>query len=144
MRRVEKEMTSLWRMMADEKVPDKLLHTLIPRHSRCVELPKDHKPRIPLRPIVSPCDTPCERVSWLIERILHQLLQFVPSHLSNTQDFINRLHGTFPEGKVAYRIFSWRGEISRMTYFVRVCICDAATRILVNNYFLEVQWVKCE
>jgi hypothetical protein len=34
--------------------------------------------------------------------------------------------------------FFWRGEISRMTYFVRVCICDAAMRILVNNYFLEV------
>jgi hypothetical protein len=46
--------------------------------------------------------------------------------------------------RVAYRIFFWRGEISRMIYFVCVCICNAATHILVNIYFPEVQWVKCE
>ncbi len=66
---VEKEMTSLWWMMADEKIPDKLLHTLIARHSHYAEwygLSKDHKP---LRPIILAGDTPCERVSWLIERI---------------------------------------------------------------------------
>ena len=41
--------------------------------------------------------------------------------------------------RVAYRIFFLGEGISRMTYFVRVCICAAAMRILVNNYFLEVQ-----
>ena len=83
---VEKEMTQLWRRTTDKKttIPQRLLHALVPRHSRCAEwygLPKDHKPLIPLRPIVSACDTPCERVSWLLERILHQLLWFVPAHL---------------------------------------------------------------
>ena len=36
--------------------------------------------------------------------------------------------------RVEYRIFFWRGEISQMTYFVRVYICDATTRILEKNY----------
>ena len=59
----------VWREIADGKIPQKLLYTLIPRHSRCAKwygLPKDHKPLVLLRPIVSACDTPCERVSWLL------------------------------------------------------------------------------
>ena len=74
-RQVE-EITQLWRRTTDNKttIPSRLLYALVPRHSWCAEwygLPKDHKPQIPLRPIVSACNTPCERVSWLLERILH-------------------------------------------------------------------------
>ena len=79
---------------------------MIPRHSQCAEwygLPKDHKPLMPLRPIVSVCDTPCERVSWLLERILHQLLKFVPAHLVNTEDFTNRLkQNLLPPGALLF------------------------------------------
>ena len=99
-KQVEKAMTQLWRDTAADKVPQKLIYMMIPRHSRCAEwygLPKDHKPLVPLRPIVSACDTPCERVSWLLERILHQLLKFVPAHLVNTEDFTNRLKQNLPE-----------------------------------------------
>lgn len=65
-RQVEKTMTKLWRKVATDKVPQRNLYMLIARHSQCAEwygLPKDHKSLIPLRPIVSTCDTPCERVS---------------------------------------------------------------------------------
>ena len=34
----------------------------------------------------------------MLERILHQLLNFVPAHLSNTEDFTNRLKQGFPKG----------------------------------------------
>lgn len=100
---MEKEVTQLWRKTTDTKttIPQRLLHALVPRHSRCAEwygLPKDHKPLIPLRPIVSACDMPCERVSWLLERILHQLLHFVPAHLSNKENFLSRLRQVFPDG----------------------------------------------
>ena len=104
-RQVENEIAHLWRRVAGSKVPSSLMYALIPRHSRCAEwygLSKDHKPLVPLRPIVPTCDTSCERVSWLLERILHQLLKFVPAHLSNIQDFINRLEHTFPEGLLSH------------------------------------------
>jgi hypothetical protein len=44
--------------------------------------------------------------------------------------------------RVAYRIFSGGGggkSHGLLIFFVRVYICNAATHILVNNYFLEVQ-----
>ena len=72
-------------------------------------LPKDHKPSIPLRPVISGCDGPTEKTSCLLERILKQLLQFVPTHLWNTQDFLNRIrshsvrHGV-PEGTILFSI----------------------------------------
>ena len=96
------EMTNLWQQMTENTtIPPTIMNAVIPRHSRCMEwygLPKDHKPSVQLRPIVSACDTPCETISWLLERILHQLLNFVPAHLSNTEEFISRLRRAFPEG----------------------------------------------
>jgi hypothetical protein len=42
--------------------------------------------------------------------------------------------------RVAYMIFFGRGgNLADDLLFTCACICDAATRILVNNYFLEVQ-----
>lgn len=66
-KQLEKEMTHLWQQMTENTtISPRILHALIPRHSLCAEwygLPKDHKPSVPLRPIISACDTPCERIS---------------------------------------------------------------------------------
>ena len=71
-------------------------------------LPKDHKPSVPLRPVISGCDGPTKKTSCLLERILKQLLKFVPSRLWNTQDFNKiRSHSVrngIPEGAIFFSI----------------------------------------
>ena len=83
------------------KVPDKITSAIKPSSSRTAELyglPKNHKTDIPLRPIVSACGDPLDKLTWFLERIITQLLTFVPAHLKNTYDFLNRLNQTFPTG----------------------------------------------
>ena len=70
----------------------------MPQSSRTAELyglPKDHKPGVPLRPIVSACGDPLDNISQLIE-ILSQVLQFVPAHLNNTDECLRRLSDKYP------------------------------------------------
>ena len=76
------------------KLPDNTIKELTPGHSRTpvfYGLPKDHKPAVPLRPVVSACGGPTEKTSCLLERILKQLLKFVPTHLWDTRDFLNKM-----------------------------------------------------
>ena len=71
------------------KVPDKIVNAIKPTSSRTAELyglPKSHKTDIPLRPIVSACGDPLDKLTWFLERIISQLLVFVPAHLKNTYD----------------------------------------------------------
>ena len=81
------------------KVSDNIIQALMPQSSRTAELyelPKDHKPGVPLRPIVSACGDPLDKMSQLIEKILSQLLQFVPAHLNNTDEYLRRLSDKYP------------------------------------------------
>ena len=83
------------------KVPDDFLRKILPQHSRTAEfygLPKTHKPGNPLRPIVSACGDPLDKISWFLQCILTQLLSFIPAHLTNTQSYLARLKDTFPNG----------------------------------------------
>ena len=61
----------------------------------CVQSPLksdiDHKPSVPLRPVISACGGPTEKTSCLLERILKQLLKHVPTHLWDTKDFIQKV-----------------------------------------------------
>ena len=72
---------------------------LTPKHSECpvwYGLPKDHKEGMPLRPIVSNCASPTEKPSYLIERVLTQLLKFVPAHLLSSTHFLETLSARYP------------------------------------------------
>ena len=65
-----------------------------PHHSRMPQfygLPKDHKPGMPVRPVVSTCGSSTSNMSLVLERILNQLLSFVPAHLSSTSECIGLL-----------------------------------------------------
>ena len=95
------------------KIPDDYLQRLLPQHARTAEfygLPKPDKPGNPLRPIVSPCGDPLDKLSWFLQTILTQLLAFVPAHLSNTivlctsgiKDFVYQR----AEGELINRIFN--------------------------------------
>ena len=59
-----------------------------------------HKAGTPLRPVVAAFDGPLSGISILLERILHQLLTFVPAHIENTQAALTALKEGFPGGKV--------------------------------------------
>ena len=83
----------------DGKMSDNIIQALLPQSSRTAELyglPKDHKPGVPLRPIVSACGDPLDKVSQLLEKILSQLLKFVPAHLCNTDEYLRRLSDKYP------------------------------------------------
>ena len=45
-----------------------------------------------VRPIISACEGPADKISWLLTKILTPLLHHVEAHLINTQHFINRLN----------------------------------------------------
>ena len=92
--KVEAQTKRTFKSVSKDKLPEKTIAELTPSHSRTpvfYGLPKDHKPSIPLRPVISGYDGPTEKTSCLLERILKQLLKFVPTHLWNTQDFLNKI-----------------------------------------------------
>ena len=83
----------------DGKVDDKIVKSILPQCSRTAELyglPKDHKTDIPLRPIVSACDDPVDKLTWILERVITQLLPFIPTHLKNTTQFLAQVREKFP------------------------------------------------
>ena len=85
----------------DNKVDQALMQALLPQGSRTAEfygLPKNHKPSVPLRPIVSACGDPLDKVTWFLDQIISQLLQYVPAHLPNTDTYLHRLSQTYPNG----------------------------------------------
>ena len=85
----------------DNKVEDRVVKAIIPQASRTAELyglPKDHKHGTPLRPIVSACGDPVDKLTWLLERIVTQLLPHVPAHLKNTSQFLDNISAQYPRG----------------------------------------------
>ncbi|XGW05094.1 hypothetical protein V3C99_015904 [Haemonchus contortus] len=44
-----------------------------------------------IRPIISCVGGPTDRISWFLNKIVGQLLRYVPSHLPNTNEFLDRL-----------------------------------------------------
>ena len=69
---------------------------------------KNHKESVPLRPIVSACGGPLDKVTWFLEQILCQLIKYVPAHLPNTDTYLERLKqrysGRFPPGTIVFSL----------------------------------------
>ena len=109
--KVEAESKRVFKAVAKDKLPDNTLKELTPAHSRIpvfYGLPKDHKEGVPLRPVISACGGPTEKMC-LLERILKQLLKYVLTHLRDTGDFLTKLgkhseeHG-IPENSIFFSI----------------------------------------
>ena len=84
-----------------DKLPEDFVRRLLPQHTRTAEfygLPKTHKSGNPLRPIVSACGDPLDKLCWFLQCILTQLLTFIPAHLPNTDSYLTKLKDTFPNG----------------------------------------------
>ena len=62
-------------------------------------LPKTHKENIPLRPIVSACDSPTDNISRYITQFLQPLAESHPSYIKDSKDFINAIQdiGALPK-----------------------------------------------
>ena len=78
-----------------------MIKAIIPHCSRTAELygvPKDHKRDISLRPIVSACYDPVDKLTWLLEKVVNQLLPHVPAHLKSTSHFLDQLSEQYPRG----------------------------------------------
>ena len=98
--KVEAKTKQIFKQTCRDKLPEPLIKELTPTNSRTpvfYGLPKDHKAGVPLRPIVSTCGGPTEKTSWLLERILNQLLEKIPAHLRNTDEYLKRLKNSYPE-----------------------------------------------
>ena len=84
-----------------DKVPDKITISVMPSGSRTTELygvPKTYESGAPLRPIVSACGEPFDKLACFLIRIITPLLAFVPAHLTNTDDYLHRLRTQCPRG----------------------------------------------
>ena len=99
--KLEDDTKTLMKTTLQGKIPDDYLRKLLPQHTRTAEfygLPKTHKAGNPLRPIVSACGDPLDKLSWFVQCILTQILAFIPAHLTNTQTYLTRMKDTFPNG----------------------------------------------
>lgn len=54
-------------------------------------LPKIHKPNTPGRPIVSGIDSPTDKISHTVDRILRPFVSKLPSHIKDTRHFISKI-----------------------------------------------------
>ena len=73
----------------------------IPRMPEFYSLHKTHKDKSPppLRPVTSQVDSPAERLGTVTNFILQQALQFVPTHLTDSTQLIERLRSKY-ENKI--------------------------------------------
>ena len=65
--KLEDDTKTLMKKTLQNKIPDDYLRKILSQHSRTAEfygLPKTHKPGNPLRPIVSACGDPLDKLSY--------------------------------------------------------------------------------
>ena len=74
-----------------------------------------------VRPIVSCCGSPTERLAWICTTILSPLLQFVPSHLQNTLSHLERLSQLTPQDLSGKYFCS--GDVSSLYTNINIQAC---------------------
>ena len=101
----ENEINEVWEYVAKKnRLNERSIQRLKTTHSQCPViylLTKTHKfpdnvlmPKlddIKVRPIISGCGGPADKVSWLIQIICTPLLQYVKAHLRNTEHLLRNL-----------------------------------------------------
>ena len=74
------------------RIDDKTRHRLTPPKPACTPLfyglPKVHKPNIPLRPIVSACDSPMDQLSNYVTHFIQPLVEILPSYIRDSKHFL--------------------------------------------------------
>jgi DNA-binding FrmR family transcriptional regulator len=105
-KKAEEEINEVWRYIyLKNKIDQKSAERLVSTHSVCPViylLTKTHKFKsislreldaedIKVRPIISGCESPADKISWLIHKICVPLLKYVKAHLTNTGDLLAKL-----------------------------------------------------
>ena len=74
------------------QIDDKTRHHLTPpkpvRTPLFYGLPKVHKPNIPLRPIVSACDSPTDQLWSYVTHFKQPLVEILPSYIQDRKHFL--------------------------------------------------------
>ena len=107
---------------------------------------KDHKDKssegYPLRPIASVVGTPIEKVDWLVGHLINQLVKFIPSHLKNTEDLIQKLSNVLTDTSDEVRTFI---SLDVVNLYTSIPLLDGIKRVVsfasahwdsINNYGL--------
>ena len=75
------------------RINDETRHHLTPpnpaRTPLFYGLPKVHKPNIPLRPIVSACDSPTDQLSNYVTHFIQPLVETLPSYIRDSKHFLH-------------------------------------------------------
>ena len=117
-------------------------------------LPKIHKAAVPGRPVVSSCGCITENISVIVDWFLKPLIQTIPSYVSDTKDFLQKLRTVGPKpdnallvtldvvalypsipidrGLSALSLFL---EEKHFDFKVRTGIVDLARLVLTLNFF---------
>ncbi|KAK6749016.1 hypothetical protein RB195_001558 [Necator americanus] len=83
-----------------------VLYTLIKTHKLSENGLTSNDPRdFKVRPIISCIGGPTDRISWLLNIILNQLLKYVPAHLSSSSNFLKHLRSTSFERECVVETF---------------------------------------
>ena len=104
-RKAEKDISEAWEYVAkknrvNERHIDRLksthsicpvLHLLTKTHKFPDNFPISYPDKIKVRPIISGCGGPADKVSWLIQKICTPLLRFVRAHLKSTGQLLQKL-----------------------------------------------------
>ena len=103
--KAEDEINEVWEYVAkNDYVSERSIDRLKTTHSVCPviylltkthkfpnNMPNSNPDNIKVRPIISGCGGPADKVSWLIQTLCNPLLQFAKSHLRNTEQLLKKL-----------------------------------------------------
>ena len=138
---IELRINNVWKTICQIKnIPDRIRKSFITKNSRVprfYHLIKTHKPLVNLkvRPIVSNCNGPTEKLSWLLTKILTPLLDNVPAHLKNSNTLIERLQTLTPSVRQQY---PYPFSLDVVALYTSIPVEDAITNtinILERDHF---------
>ena len=79
-----------------------------------------------------------EKTSWLLERILNQLLTHIPAHLRNTEEYLSRLERKFPEGRLPENAIVFSMDVTNLYGSIPLDESVAAVQELISEHAHEI------
>ncbi|KAK6757213.1 hypothetical protein RB195_015191 [Necator americanus] len=106
-----------------------VLYVLIKTHKlSAAEFSSNNPGDFKVRPIISNIGGPTDRISWFLNTILSQLLQYVPAHLSNTKMFIEHLRKARLDGDCVIESFDVTSLYTNVSIDAALQATSAASR----------------
>ena len=125
-----------------------VLYTLVKTHKLSnVDLLKSSDPKtFKIRPIISSCGGPADKISWLLVKLLSPILTFIPAHLTNTKDFYNRLsslpNSNFTENYCSFDVESLYTNVDIQSAIQAVIDLVSSHISEINLYGFDIRDIK--